>query len=72
VSITEEVLGRNNSGSGLESREYGRRDFYIYIYIYIYIYTRVYIEFGVGLESPFCHLQAIYIKLLQVVSILSC
>jgi hypothetical protein len=26
VSTTEELLGRNISGSGLESREYGRRD----------------------------------------------
>jgi hypothetical protein len=26
VSTTEELLGSNNSGSGLESREYGRRD----------------------------------------------
>jgi hypothetical protein len=26
VSTTEELLGRNNSGSGLESREYDRRD----------------------------------------------
>jgi hypothetical protein len=26
LSTTEEVLGRNSSGSGLESREYGRRD----------------------------------------------
>jgi hypothetical protein len=26
VSTTEELLGRNNSGSGLEIREYGRRD----------------------------------------------
>jgi hypothetical protein len=26
VSRTEELLGRNNSGSGLEIREYGRRD----------------------------------------------
>jgi hypothetical protein len=26
VSIIEELLGRNSSGSGLESREYGRRD----------------------------------------------
>jgi hypothetical protein len=26
VSTTEELLGRNSSGSGLESREYGRRD----------------------------------------------
>jgi hypothetical protein len=26
VSKTEELLGRNNSGSGLENREYGRRD----------------------------------------------
>jgi hypothetical protein len=26
VSITEELLGRNSSGSGLENREYGRRD----------------------------------------------
>jgi hypothetical protein len=26
VSTTEELLGRNNSGSGLESREYSRRD----------------------------------------------
>jgi hypothetical protein len=26
VSTIEELLGRNNSGSGLESREYGRRD----------------------------------------------
>jgi hypothetical protein len=26
VSITEELLGRKSSGSGLESREYGRRD----------------------------------------------
>jgi hypothetical protein len=25
VSTTEELLGRNSSGSGLESREYGRR-----------------------------------------------
>jgi hypothetical protein len=25
VSTTEEVLGRNSSGSGLENREYGRR-----------------------------------------------
>jgi hypothetical protein len=25
VSTTEELLGRKNSGSGLESREYGRR-----------------------------------------------
>jgi hypothetical protein len=26
VSTTEELLGRNSSGSGLESREHGRRD----------------------------------------------
>jgi hypothetical protein len=26
VSTTEELLGSNSSGSGLESREYGRRD----------------------------------------------
>jgi hypothetical protein len=26
VSTTEELLERKNSGSGLESREYGRRD----------------------------------------------
>jgi hypothetical protein len=26
VSTTEELLGRNSSGSGLEMREYGRRD----------------------------------------------
>jgi hypothetical protein len=26
VSTTERLLGRNSSGSGLESREYGRRD----------------------------------------------
>jgi hypothetical protein len=26
VSTTEELLARNRSGSGLESREYGRRD----------------------------------------------
>jgi hypothetical protein len=26
VSTTEELLGRNSSGSGLESREYGRRN----------------------------------------------
>jgi hypothetical protein len=26
VSTTEELLGRNSSRSGLESREYGRRD----------------------------------------------
>jgi hypothetical protein len=26
VSTTEELLGRKSSGSGLESREYGRRD----------------------------------------------
>jgi hypothetical protein len=26
VSITEELPGINNSGSGLENREYGRRD----------------------------------------------
>jgi hypothetical protein len=26
VSITEELLGRNSSGSGLENREYGRGD----------------------------------------------
>jgi hypothetical protein len=26
VSTTEELLGRKNSGSGLESRDYGRRD----------------------------------------------
>jgi hypothetical protein len=26
VSTTEELLGSNRSGSGLESREYGRRD----------------------------------------------
>jgi hypothetical protein len=26
VSTTEELLGRNNSGSGLENREYGRGD----------------------------------------------
>jgi hypothetical protein len=26
VSTTEELFGRNSSGSGLESREYGRRD----------------------------------------------
>jgi hypothetical protein len=25
VSTTEELLGRNNSGSGLKNREYGRR-----------------------------------------------
>jgi hypothetical protein len=26
VSTTEELLGRKNSGSGLDIREYGRRD----------------------------------------------
>jgi hypothetical protein len=26
VSTTEEILARKSSGSGLESREYGRRD----------------------------------------------
>jgi hypothetical protein len=26
MSTTEELLGRNSSGSGLESREYGHRD----------------------------------------------
>jgi hypothetical protein len=26
VSTTEELLGRNSSGFGLENREYGRRD----------------------------------------------
>jgi hypothetical protein len=26
VSTTEELIGRNSRGSGLESREYGRRD----------------------------------------------
>jgi hypothetical protein len=26
VSTTEELLGRNSSASGLETREYGRRD----------------------------------------------
>jgi hypothetical protein len=26
VSTTEELLGRNSSGSGLDNREYGRRD----------------------------------------------
>jgi hypothetical protein len=26
VSATEELLGRKSSGSGLENREYGRRD----------------------------------------------
>jgi hypothetical protein len=26
VSTTEELLGRNSSGSGLENREYGRGD----------------------------------------------
>jgi hypothetical protein len=26
VSTIQELLGRNNSGSGLESRDYGRRD----------------------------------------------
>jgi hypothetical protein len=26
VSTTEELLGRNSSGSGLEIQEYGRRD----------------------------------------------
>jgi hypothetical protein len=26
VSTTEELLGRKSSGSGLENREYGRRD----------------------------------------------
>jgi hypothetical protein len=26
VSTTEELLGRNSSGPGLERREYGRRD----------------------------------------------
>jgi hypothetical protein len=26
VSTTEELLGRNSSGSGVENREYGRRD----------------------------------------------
>jgi hypothetical protein len=26
VHTTEELLGRNSSGSGLERREYGRRD----------------------------------------------
>jgi hypothetical protein len=26
VSTTKELLGRKNSGSGLKSREYGRRD----------------------------------------------
>jgi hypothetical protein len=29
VSTTEELLGSNSSGSGLESREYGRRDFFL-------------------------------------------
>jgi hypothetical protein len=34
VSTTEELLGRN-SVSGLERREYGRRDFFYYYYSYI-------------------------------------
>jgi hypothetical protein len=29
VSTTEELLGRNISGSGLESREYGRRNHHV-------------------------------------------
>jgi hypothetical protein len=28
VSTNEELLGRKSSGSGLETREYGRRDFF--------------------------------------------
>jgi hypothetical protein len=28
MSTNEQLLGRNSSGSGLESREYGRRDRY--------------------------------------------
>jgi hypothetical protein len=36
VSTTEKLLGRKSSGSGLESREFGR----IYIYIYIYSFWR--------------------------------
>jgi hypothetical protein len=38
VSTAEELLGSNSSSSGLESREYCRRDFLLFIYIYIYIY----------------------------------
>jgi hypothetical protein len=34
VSTTEELLGSSSSGSGLESREYGRRNFFYY-YSYI-------------------------------------
>jgi hypothetical protein len=34
VSTTEELLGSNSSGSGLEIREYGRRDFFFIIHIY--------------------------------------
>jgi hypothetical protein len=50
VSTTEELPGRNSSGTGLENREYGHRfplstkvstNFvdkrHVYIYIYIYI-----------------------------------
>jgi hypothetical protein len=33
ASTTEELLGRNSSGSGLESLEYGRRDFFL-LFIY--------------------------------------
>jgi hypothetical protein len=29
VSTTEELLGRKSSGSGLESRDYGRRGFVV-------------------------------------------
>jgi hypothetical protein len=29
VSTTEELLGRNSSDSGLESREYGRKDSFV-------------------------------------------
>jgi hypothetical protein len=38
VSTTEELLGRNNSGSGLGSREYGSGDIYLFSYKYIHIF----------------------------------
>jgi hypothetical protein len=38
VSATEEHLGRNSSGSGLEIREYDCWDFYYYFYYYYYYY----------------------------------
>jgi hypothetical protein len=59
VSTTEELLGRKSSGSGLENREYGRRDVMLTTWLPLYLQK---------LPLTLRQLLSLYIKLTYFVS----